>query len=77
MAAKLTLSVDPEVVVAAKAYAAARQRSLSELVEATLAALTLAAVEAPPPPQLARWRGALADVDVEDARVRWVEKYGV
>ncbi len=53
MATKLTLSVDPQVVAAAKEYAAMRGRSVSELVEAYLAAITAAAAPAAAPPQLA------------------------
>ena len=76
MAAKVTLSVDPDIVVAAKRYAAARGRSVSELVEAYLAAITRAAVTPPSPPQLSRWRGSMSGVDVEDHKAWLVETYG-
>lgn len=76
MATKLTLSVNRDVVVAAKKYAAACGRSVSELVEAYLAAITSAAAPPAPPPQLARWRGSLSGVDVEDHKAWLVEKYG-
>lgn len=76
MAAKLTLSVDPDVVAAAKRYAAARGRSVSDLVEAYLVAVTSAAATPAPPPQLSRWRGSLSGVDVDDHEAWLAEKYG-
>ena len=77
MATKLTLSVDPEVVVAAKRYAAASGRSVSELVETYLAAITSAATVRAPPPRLARCRGSMSGVDVEDHMAWLAEKYGM
>lgn len=75
MAAKLTLSVDPAVVAAAKKYAAASGTSVSQLVEAYLAALTMAASEGSETPQLARWRGSMKGVDVEDHKAWLAQKY--
>jgi hypothetical protein len=76
VASKLTLSVDPDVVVAAKRYAAARGRSVSDLVETYLAAITAAAPAGAPPPGLARWRGSMSGVDVGDHKAWLAEKYG-
>lgn len=76
MAAKLTLSVDPAVIEAAKKYAAASGKSVSQLVEAYLAAITTDRSEGAPPPQLARWRGSMSEVDVEQHKAWWAQKYG-
>ena len=72
---KLTLSVAPEVVEAAKRYAAGHRTSVSQLVEDFLA--TLVAASSPPaqPPVLQRLRGALRDVEIEDHRQYLAEKY--
>lgn len=77
MTAKLTLTVDPRVVAAAKRYAAETGTSVSQLVEDYLAAIVTQppSVEAPPP-VLARLRGSMAGADVEDHRRHLVEKYG-
>lgn len=77
MATKLTLSVDPAVVDAAKKYAAANGKSVSQLVEAYLAAITRAASERPQTPQLTRWRGSMSGVDVEDHKAWLAQKYGL
>ncbi len=77
MATKLTLSVDPAVVDAAKKYAAANGKSVSQLVEAYLAAITRAASERPQTPQLTRWRGSMSGVDVEDHKAWVAQKYGL
>ena len=70
--AKLTLSVDAEVVDVAKKYAMRRGTSVSQLVEAYLRLVSRLSepAEDPIPPILARWRGALkgARVDVSDYR---------
>jgi hypothetical protein len=76
MSAKLTLSVDPGVIDAAKKYAAANGTSVSHLVESYLAAITRASSGRQPPPQLARWRGSMAGVDVEDHKDWLAQKYG-
>jgi hypothetical protein len=73
---KLTLSVDPSVVEAAKRYAAASGTSVSRLVENYLTAITSPTEVAGPPPMLARWRGALANIDLEDYREHLIGKYG-
>lgn len=72
---KLTLSVDPQVVAAAKRYAAGRGTSVSQLVEAFLAALSAGGVRSPAPPILTRLRGSLRDVSIDDHREHLVEKY--
>lgn len=76
MGNKLTLSVDRQVVEAAKRYAAATGTSVSSLVENYLAAITSASRPSEQPPMLARWRGALSGVDIADHRAHLVEKYG-
>ncbi len=72
---KLTLSVDPDVVEAAKRYAAARGTSVSQLVEAFLAAVSSENVPSQTPPVLARLRGTLRDGSVDDHRQHLAEKY--
>jgi hypothetical protein len=57
---KLTLSVDPDVIDAAKRYAAA---VTSENVPSRI------------PPVLARLRGALRGLSIEDHREHLAEKY--
>ncbi len=76
MANKLTINVDPRVVAAAKKYAAASGRSVSQLVESYLAALTAPSSTTAPPPQLARWRGSMSGIDVDDHKEWLVHKYG-
>lgn len=75
MTAKLTLTVDPRVIENAKRYAARAGTSVSQLVEDYLAAVATPTPTAEAPPVLARLRGALRDVDVEDHRQFQVEKY--
>ena len=75
MTAKLTLSVDPRVIAAAKRYAAESGTSVSQLVEDYLAAIVAGPVRAPEPPVLARLRGSMRDIDVDDYRRHLVEKY--
>lgn len=72
---KLTLSVDPDVVEAAKRYAAAHGTSVSQLVEEFLAAVSSENVPSRTPPVLARLRGTLRGVSVEDHRAHLAEKY--
>ena len=73
---KLTLSVDDEVVSRAKQYAKRRGVSVSEMVEAYLAAV------AEPPssatgaaPILRMVRGVLKDADIEEYRKHLAAKY--
>ena len=73
---KLTLSVDPEVVEAAKRYAQAHGTSVSQLVEAFLAAVSSENVPPATSPVLTRLRGTLRGADVEDHRRHLIEKYG-
>jgi len=75
MTAKLTLTVDPRVIADAKRYAAEVGTSVSQLVEDYLAAVATPRQATAPPPVLARLRGALRDVDVEDFRRHQIEKY--
>jgi hypothetical protein len=73
---KLTLSVDSDVVSRAKRYAKQRGASVSEMVEAYLAA-----VAAPPPadtrdaPILRSVRGTLKKADVEEYKSHLAGKY--
>ncbi len=75
MTTKLTLTVDPRVIADAKRYAANAGTSVSQLVEDYLAAIVAGPTHVTAPPVLARLRGSLRDVDVEDFRRHQVEKY--
>jgi hypothetical protein len=74
--AKLTLSVDSRVVSGAKQYAKRRGVSVSEMVEAYLAA-----VAGPPSaatgaaPILRSVRGVLKNADIDEYRKRLAAKY--
>ena len=74
--AKLTLSVDSRVVSGAKQYAKRRGVSVSEMVEACLAA-----VAGPPSaatgaaPILRSVRGVLKNADIDEYRKRLAAKY--
>lgn len=76
MTTKLTLSVDPQVVLAAKLYAAAAGTSVSQLVEDYLAAIVAGPSCATAAPVLARLRGSMRTVEVGDYRAHIIEKYG-
>jgi Family of unknown function (DUF6364) len=74
--AKLTLSVDNRVVSRAKQYAKLRGVSVSEMVEAYLAAVA----EPPSPaagaaPILRSVRGVLKNADIDDYREHLAVKY--
>jgi len=77
--AKLTLSVDEEVVEAAKRYAAQRRTSVSQMVEDYLRLVSRLAEPRtkPMPPILARWHGVLkgSGLDVSDYRKHLERKY--
>ena len=75
MTAKLTLTVDPHVIAAAKRYAAEAGTSVSQLVEDYLAAIVATPGSPPTAPVLARLRGSMRGVDVEDYERHQVEKY--
>lgn len=75
-AAKLTLSVDPAVIDAAKSYAAAHGTSVSQLVEDFLASVASPPRGGEATPVLQRLRGSLRGVGIEDHRRHLVEKYG-
>jgi hypothetical protein len=71
---KLTLSVDKSVVARAKSYAKRKGVSISQMVEAYLAAV--ADPSAPPdPPVLKMVRGTLKSGSRESYRKHLVEKY--
>jgi hypothetical protein len=67
MTAKLTLSVDPHVVSAAKVYAAAAGTSVSKRVEDYLAAIVAGPSSSDVAPVLARLRGTGALLDLRAA----------
>ena len=77
--AKLTLSVDEEVVEVAKRYAAQRGTSVSQMVEDYLRLVSrLVEPRAKPmPPILARWHGVLkgSGLDISDYRKHLERKY--
>jgi hypothetical protein len=68
MQAKLTLSIDPAVVVRAKRYAKRTGMSVSQLVETYLDTVTRKAAETPDTPVLNSLRGALKGVDPDAYR---------
>ncbi len=77
--AKLTLSVDREVVAVAKRYAAQRGTSVSQMVEEYLRLVSRLAEprSRPMPPILARWHGVLkgSRLDISDYREHLERKY--
>lgn len=76
MTRKLTLSVDADVIEAAKRYAAEQGTSVSKLVEAYLAAVTVASPQADVPPVLRRWQGALEPLPEAEYEAHLERKYG-
>ncbi|MDP2308246.1 MAG: DUF6364 family protein [Pseudomonadota bacterium] len=74
-AAKLTLSVDPKVIEAAKEYAAETGTSVSQLVEDFLAAVASRNAASIATPVLSRLRGSLRGAEVQDYRDHLAEKY--
>lgn len=75
-AAKLTLSVDPKVIEAAKEYATETGTSVSHLVEDFLAAVVSRNARPISTPVLSRLRGSLRGVEVQDYHDHLAEKYG-
>ena len=77
MTTKLTLSVDPKVVVRAKRYAARRRTSVSRLVEEYLDLVSRASRSEPheDPPVLRLMRGVARGVDPESYRRYLVRKH--
>jgi hypothetical protein len=74
--AKLTLSIDPSVVVRAKRYAKRSGMSISQMVEAYLDTVTRTASEkAPETPVLNSLRGMLKGADPDAYRKHLVKKY--
>lgn len=74
MTAKLTLTVDPRVIAAAKEYASEAGTSVSKLVEDYLAAI-VASPALSSAPVLNRLRGSMRAVDVDDYHRHQVDKY--
>lgn len=74
-ARKLTLSIDPDVVAAAKRYAETQGTSVSHLVESFLAAVSSSNAPSNTTPILTRLRGTLKGVSIEDHRAYLVEKH--
>ena len=75
MTAKLTLTVDPRVIAAAKEYAAGAGTSVSRLVEDYLAAITVVPVQSARTPVLSRLRGSMRGADLDTYRRHLEEKY--
>jgi hypothetical protein len=75
MQAKLTLTVSPDVIAAAKAYAAETGTSVSQLVEDYLSLVTSRPALTGEAPVLARLRGSLRGVDVDDYRRHLAQTY--
>ena len=73
--AKLTLSVDNSVVKRAKTYAKREGTSISQLVEAYLAAVSQPLGLKDFPPVLRSVRGTLKKADVAEYRKHLTEKY--
>ena len=74
--AKLTLSVDGRVVSRAKRYAKQSGVSVSEMVEAYLAAVAEPSLPATPDaPILRSLRGSLKKADLDDYRKHLAAKY--
>ena len=72
---KLTLSVNPQVIEAAKRYAADHGTSVSELVENFLAAVVAAPQDRPSTPVLDRLRGSLREGDPKEYYRYLAQKY--
>ena len=74
---KLTLTVDEQVVVRAKQYAAERGTSISALVESFLDLIVNPPRPTSPTPILDRWKGVLAgkEFDEEAQHEHWERKY--
>lgn len=72
---KLTLSVDPKVVDAAKQYAGEQGTSVSQLVEQFLAAISSREEESRMTPILRRLRGSMRQVSLEDYQRHLAKKY--
>lgn len=76
MQAKLTLSIDPSVVVRAKRYAKRSGMSVSQMVETYLDSVTRTAADrVPEPPVLKSLRGILKGADPDAWRKHLVKKY--
>lgn len=76
--AKLTLSVDDDIITRAKTYAAENNTSVSAIVERLLDAMTRLPSSEDDLPVLRRLRGSLAGADAneDDYRDYLVEKFG-
>jgi antitoxin component of RelBE/YafQ-DinJ toxin-antitoxin module len=75
MTTKLTVSIDPEVIAAAKRFAADHGTSVSRLVETFLDTVTRTPQAASETPVLARLHGSLRDADTADYRDHLARKH--
>jgi len=75
MPTKLTLSLDSDVIAAAKRFAAEQGTSVSRLVETFLATVSRGAQPEVATPVLARLRGSLQGVDIAEHRDHLARKY--
>ena len=75
MQAKLTLSIDPAVVIRAKRYSKKSGVSITQMVEAYLDSVTRPACGDEKTPVLNALRGTLRKGDIEDYRRYLVAKY--
>jgi hypothetical protein len=73
--AKLTLSVDGEVIARAKGYARQHGLTISKMVETYLDTVVEPPVASIDTPVLRAVRGILKDVDLDDYRDHLAEKY--
>lgn len=71
MKAKLTVSIDEELIPKAKRFARGRGISLSELVETSLRSVT---AEDESPSFSERWRGKFQSADRQDERYKALAK---
>ena len=72
---KLTLSVDPDVTVRAKRYAASQGVSVSHLVEVYLDLVSKPAAVPSDAPILNSLRGSLKNANVSDYKKHFEKKY--
>ena len=78
MSTKLTLSIDESVIKEAKEYAIKTGRSVSQLVESYLKAITSNTKKKKSglPPYLKRWHGAFKTGDNSDLNIMAIETIG-
>lgn len=73
MKAKLTVTIDEELIPLAKVHARSQRRSLSQLIEDSLRA-EVKTTEGTEEPFSARWRGKFAPAQRDDERYRALAK---